>query len=175
MIMADLKYKKGDILIGSLIFGAVALFIVPALVNLAATNLKTTSSYINKHRALQIAEAGIDYYKWHLAYAPTDYKDGGTTTGPYTHDFFDKDGNTVGQYILDITAPPTGSTLVKIKSTGKVNDDSSITKVVEEELAIPSLAQYAIVANDNMRFGSGTIVIGPVRSNGGIRLNEQAL
>ncbi len=168
------KKTKGDILIMALVFGAIALVIIPALVRLSIVNLETTTSYVDKQKALQIAEAGIDYYKWHLAYAPTDYKDGSTSTGPYIHDFYDKNGDAIGQYILTITPPPTGSTLVTVDSVGKVNDNPGVSKEISAQLAIPSLAQYAIVANDDMRFGTGTVVVGPIRSNGGIRFDGTA-
>ena len=48
---------------------------------------------------------------------------------------------------------------------------SSVTRKIEKTLAIPSLAKYAVVANDNMRFGAGTEVFGPIQSNGGIRFD----
>ncbi len=31
----------------------------------------------NREMAFQIAEAGVNYYRWHLAHNKTDYKDGG--------------------------------------------------------------------------------------------------
>ncbi|MEK7518632.1 MAG: hypothetical protein AAB549_01795, partial [Patescibacteria group bacterium] len=28
---------------------------------------------VDRERAIQIAEAGVDYYRWHLAHVPDDY------------------------------------------------------------------------------------------------------
>ncbi len=175
--MKKIIYKKGLILVNVLVFGVIAIIVTTALVNWGATMLKNTRQLSAREQALQIAEAGIDYYRWHLAHASNDYKDGtGTTTsnGPFIHDFKDKDGNIIGQYALTITPPPTGSTLVKILSKGTVLEDPSVYRSIQVSLAIPSFAKYAVVANDFMNFGTGTEVFGPIHSNYGIHFDGLA-
>lgn len=173
------KFKKshGFILINVLVFGVIAVVVTSALVNWGGTMLKSTRQLTSKEQAMQVAEAGIDYYRWHLAHARTDYKDGTATTttnGPFVHDFEDKDGNVIGQFALTITPPPVGSTLVKIKSKGTVLSDPSVSRTIQVSLAIPSLAKFAVVANDFMNFGIGTEVFGPIHSNGGIHFDGLA-
>lgn len=169
-----LRNNLGQILIITILFGVIALFFIFGLVNWATINIKASRQAFNRELAIQIAEGGIDYYRWHLAHAPQDYQDGTGGPGPYSHDFYDKDGNVIGQFILDITSPPVGSNLVIIKSTGKVNTDLSISRAIEVHLGIPSLAKYAVAANADMRFGEGTEVFGPIHSNGGIRFDGLA-
>lgn len=167
--------KNGTILLQALVFGTISVVIIGALISWAGSNIKASRVGLYREQALQIAEAGIDYYRWHLAHAPSDYTDGNaTSTGPYVHDFFDKDGVKIGTFSLEITPPPTGFTTVRIKSTGRVLSDSTIYRSILVQLAIPSLAKYAVVANDNMRFGEGTEVFGPIHSNGGIRFDGVA-
>lgn len=161
---------KGNILLTVLIFGAIAATVLTGLASWGVTMLKSIRTVAQKEQAFQIAEAGADYYQWHLAQYPNDYKDGTATSGPYIHNFYDKDGNLLGTYSLSITPPPSGSTVVKIESTGKLAS-STITKKIRKTLAIPSLAKFAVVANDNLRFGEGTEVFGPIHSNGGIRFD----
>src|SRR3989344_4805364 len=120
-----LKYNKGQILIQVIVFGSIAVYLLVALVGLALINIKAGRQVFNREQALQIAEAGIDYYRWHLAHAPTDFQDGTGGPGPYVHDFRDKDGNIIGEFELDITAPAVGSTIVTIKSTGSITGDTS--------------------------------------------------
>ena len=36
---------------------------------------------VDRERAIQIAEAGVDYYRWHLAHVPDDYQDGTGAAG----------------------------------------------------------------------------------------------
>ncbi|MEK7213825.1 MAG: type II secretion system protein [Patescibacteria group bacterium] len=169
--------KRGFILVNVLVFGVIVIIVTTALVNWGATMLRNTKQLNAREQAFQIAEAGIDYYRWHLAHAPIDYVDGNvgtTTTGPFIHDFKDKDGNVIGQFALTITPPSAGSTLVKIKSKGTVTEDANVSRTIQTSLAIPSFAKFAVVANDFMRFGDGTEVFGPIHSNNGIRFDGLA-
>ena len=168
------KYNKGYILIQVIVFGSIAVYLLSALVGWTAVNIKAGRQAINREKSLQIAEAGIDYYRWHLAHAPTDFQDGTGGPGPYIHDFRDKDGNIIGQFSLDITPPPLGSTLVVVKSTGNVIGDTPLPREIVVQFAKPSIAKYAAVANAAMRFGEGTEVFGPIHSNGGIRFDGLA-
>ncbi len=174
MIYKIEKYNKdsrGVILLNVLVFSALAISLVTFFITWASSSVKIVESTLHKEQAFQIAEAGVDYYRWHLAHAPSDFKDGTTNNGPYTHIFYDKDGVAIGSFILTITPPIIGSTIVTIKSEGHVNNYPSIKRTIQTKLAIPSFAKYAIVANDNMRFGEGTEIFGPVHSNGGIRFD----
>lgn len=165
--------SRGIILVNVLIFAVIAIIVTTALTNWAAATLRNSQQLSSREQAFQIAEAGIDYYRWHLAHSQSDYYDGNGSgsTGPYIHDFKDKDGNTIGQFALTITPPPTGSTVVKIKSKGTVLENPNVSRTIQVTLAIPSLAKYAVAANDIMRFGAGTEIFGPIHSNNGIRFD----
>ncbi|MEI6296615.1 MAG: hypothetical protein WCO84_03135 [bacterium] len=166
--------KKGAILVQIIVLTSLASMLITALANWSAISLKTSRKEYYREIAIQIAEAGIDYYRWHLAHAPTDYKDGTQTNGPYVHNYYDKNGNILGTFSLDITAPTTGSTNVKIRSTGKVSADATISRKIEVAVAKPSLAKYAVITEKDVRFGEGTEIYGPVHSNGGIRFDGLA-
>lgn len=168
--------KKGYIILQTLLFASIAVIIVSGLIAWAGTNIRASRQALARERALQIAEGGIDYYRWHLAHAPQDYIDASTTppVGPFIHPFYDKDGVLIGQFELTITPPPIGSTIVTIESKGKVVENPSISRTIQTRLAIPSFAKYAFVSNSDMRFGQGTEVFGLVHSNGGIRFDGVA-
>jgi hypothetical protein len=167
-------HNQGQIIIQALVFGGIGIFFISGLINWFNISMKASRQTLNREQAIQIAEAGIDYYRWHLAHSPQDYQDGTGMPGPYAHDFYDKDGNVIGQYILDITPPPLGSSLVTVNSTGKVNADVNVSRAVTVRLAKPSVAKYAVLANQAMRFGEGTEVFGPIHSNQGIRFDGLA-
>ncbi|MFA5095579.1 MAG: hypothetical protein WC447_02915 [Candidatus Paceibacterota bacterium] len=170
----NIQKNKGILLIYVVIFGAVSICIITALAGWAAISIKSGRETFNREQSFQIAEAGIDYYRWHLAHAPSDYKDGTEVDGPYVHLLKDKNGTTVGQFSLEITAPSMGSTLVKIKSTGSTLADPSILRKIESRVAKPSIAKFAFAGHANMRFGQGTEIFGPIHSNGGIRFDGLA-
>ena len=172
--MKKCSEQKGDILISALVFIAIVTIMTIGLVNWGSALLSSVRSMADKEQAFQIAEAGIDYYRWHLAHAQNDFTDGTGNSGAYIHQFSDKDGNIIGSYSLIITPPAIGSTIVKIKSTGTVLSNPNVSRTIQTVLAIPSLAKYAVVANDNMAFGSGTEVFGPIHSNKGIHFDGLA-
>ncbi len=164
----------GYLVVHVLIVASIAALLLAGLIGWAGSSVHVSRQSIYREQAIQIAEAGSEYYRWHLAHAPTDFQDGTGASGPYVHAFTDKDGNHVGQFSLAITAPPVGSTLVRIDSTGSIDAASSAARTIRTELAKPSIAKYAVVANDVMRFGVGTEVFGPIHSNKGVRFDGLA-
>jgi len=165
------KNEKGMLIIETLVFGSVVICIITALASWAAVSIKAGKATIHREQAFQAAEAGIEYYRWHLAHSPEDYKDGTEISGPYVHSIKNKSGDIVAKFSLDITAPPIGSTLVRIQSTGSPENNLSIKRKILSQVAKPSIAKYAFAGNDAMRFGEGTEVFGPIHANGGIRFD----
>lgn len=166
--------NKGFLLIGVLIFAAISIVTITAFISWGVTSSRLSKRVESKEMSLQIAEAGIEYARWYLAHYQNGYDLGNAGAGPYVYPFNDKDGNQIGTYILTVTPPPSGSTLVKIKSTGVTVSDPSSTRSINVNLAIPSLAKYSVLGNADMRFGEGTVVYGPLHSNGGIRFDGVA-
>ncbi|MEK9181926.1 MAG: hypothetical protein AAB786_02795 [Patescibacteria group bacterium] len=162
------------IIVQIMVFATIVIMLIGALSSWAAISIKAGRIAFNREQAFQAAEAGIDYYRWHLAHAPSDYQDGTGVAGPYVHAVKDRSGNTVGQFSLDITAPILGSTLVKIKSTGSSSLDPSYIRKIESQVAKPSIAKYSVAGNNAFRFGAGTEIFGPVHVNGGIRFDGLA-
>ena len=162
------------IIVQTMVFAAITVIIIGALSSFAATTIKSGRINFNREQAFQAAEAGIDYYRWHLAHAPTDYQDGTGVAGPYVHALKDKNGDTVAQFSLDITPPTLGSTIVNIKSTGASTLDPTYVRKISSSVAKPSIAKYAVAGNNAMRFGVGTEIFGPIHINGGIRFDGLA-
>lgn len=167
------KFEKGEgfLIVGSLVFGAIAILIISALTLWFGAILKSSKNAFDNERAFQIAEAGIDYYRWHLAHDDDDFKDGKTTDGPYVHDFLDYAGNKIGEFSLNIVPPQNGNTVVTIESTGTVINNPDVSRTIKVQMAKPSFAKYAFVSHSEMRFGEGTEVFGAIHSNGGIRFD----
>jgi hypothetical protein len=162
--------SRGIILIPIIIFASIAIVIMGGVMNWTKVTIQANRELLLREEAIQLAEAGIDYYRWHLAHDRDDYQDGTGGPGPYIHDVRDKDGNIIGQYSLSITPPISGSTKVVIESTGTPLG-ATVSRTIRVEMAIPSFAKYAVAANDVMRFGSGTEVFGPIHSNQGVRFD----
>lgn len=144
------------------------------IATLLINNIKRTTLAERSISSLNIAEAGINYYLWHLAHNPNDYQDGnsgGTAPyGPYTHTYKDSSGNDVGTFSLTITPPTTGSTITTVQSTGKATGSPS-ERTVEAQLGIPSFANYGLLTATEVWFGSGEDSNGPIHSNVGVHFD----
>ena len=168
----QMQKNNGDTLLLLLIVASVFSIIMPPIISWTVTTDRLTREVTNKEQALQIAEAGVNYYQWHLAHFPSDYKDGTNTNGPYVHNYVDTDTqNVLGQYSLVITPPANGSTIVTIASTGYTNNNPSLKKTVTVKYGIPSLAIYSFLSNDIIWIGPQETVNGQMQSNNGIRFD----
>lgn len=171
-----IKNTHGSILITMLVITFIFIILAGGLMGILVQQKKM---YIQKKAgllALQIAEAGVNYYKWHLDNFPDDYADGTGQTGcnpcgPYVHNYDDPGGNTIGAFELSIYPPPINSTVVKIQSTGWTIEKPNTKRILGVRYGRPSWVRYAAMANANIRFGTGTSVNGPLHSNGGIRFD----
>jgi len=163
---------KGSISILVLVLGLTFSVAIGGLVMVSGIQLLGSSRTEAYEKALTIAQAGAEYYRWHLAHDPLDFTDGTEgQPGPYTHPLQDPYGNTDGTFNLTITPPASGSSIVTISSVGWINDYPEIKRTVVAKYGIPSLSKYAFLHNANVWFGSGITVHGKVMSNGGIRMD----
>ncbi|MDB5175658.1 MAG: hypothetical protein JWM81_516 [Candidatus Saccharibacteria bacterium] len=148
-------------------------------IEVVLTNLSVVGRSVDSQQAFNIAEAGLNYYLWHLNHNSTDYKDGLTTPatpdaalgyGPYTHNYIDKNGSISGTYTLWVKAPTTGSTVVTVRSIGQAAG-TKIKRTVQAQIGSPSFASYGVVSDSSLWFGSTETADGPVHSNQGIRMD----
>ncbi len=163
---------RGSLLLFALIFGSVSLVVIVGGVSGYAMYENRASVYKhNRELAFQIAEAGANYYRWHLAHNKTDYYDGqgATSTGPYVHDYKDKDGNIVGYFSLVITPPLLGSTVVTINSTGWMKDQPNSKRKIKIRVGFPALTDYAFLTNSDVWIGDTEVTHGKLHANGGVR------
>lgn len=175
---------KGSIIVALLVLTTVFVVMATGLLSVIVAQKKLALAREAQLLSLQIAEAGINYYKWHLDNFPENYTDGNDnslcdpnppyTCGPYIHNYDDPSGSTIGQFELFITPPENGSTIVKIRSTGWSMANPNIKRTIAARYGRPSWAQYSVIANADIRFGEGTVVHGPLHSNGGIRFDGTA-
>lgn len=166
-----LKPNKGGVLIFVIVFMAVFLTVATGLLEWVRIEIRATKQQEQKRMTFQIAEAGIDYYRWHLAHDPEDYQDGQGVPGPYPHDFKDRNGNVIGRFVLEITPPPTGSTVVTIKSEGYLLANPRLKRKIVAKVGRQSLTDYSFLTNTDVWFGETENVLGKLHANGGIRFD----
>jgi len=152
-----------------------------ALLMVILNNFFVVGNNIKSQQAFNIAEAGVNYYLWHLSHNSSDFKDGKTTPttpdptlgyGPYVHSYVDDNAKTTGTYTLWIKPQGNGSTIATVRSIGKING-SNTTRTVQAQIGAASFASYGVVSDTALWFGNTEIADGPVFSNQGVRMDGQ--
>ena len=165
--------QKGYLLVLILIFGAVFMTIMTGFLGFVVTQYKSQVFGYNKERALNIAEAGLNYYKWYLAHYPDDTTNGTGTPGPYVGVYSDPEGDPIGEYSLTVSSSSAcgQAYAVDITSTGHTYADPNAARKIYARYARPTVAEYAYIINASVWAGSDRTIIGPYHSNGGIRMD----
>jgi hypothetical protein len=164
--------EQGFQLVLVLVYAAVFTTLLVALVGYVVVQNKSVRQDVALAEAIQVAEAGLQYYKWYLAHNPGDLTHGTTTPGPYVQSYEDPEGDTIGSYELDISGKTfCGQTdAITIRSTGRTLSDPAISRTVSARVARPSVANFSFITNAGVWYGSGGTINGPVHSNQGIRM-----
>jgi hypothetical protein len=165
------KLQKGTITPALLAISGAFMVVIYALLFILSIQFDYSNRQVLTEEALHIAETGVNYYRWHLAHDPGDYQDGTGGPGPYEHEYVDPQGEAVGKYSLEITAPSAGSSVVTIKSTGWTYSNPKIKRVITVQYGQPSFTTYSFLQNSSSWYGSGITVNGPIHSNNGIRMD----
>ncbi|PJA85270.1 MAG: hypothetical protein CO143_02075 [Candidatus Moranbacteria bacterium CG_4_9_14_3_um_filter_45_14] len=177
------KFHGSALVYGLIIMTAVAIVLTSILVFITSQT-KYALQIHSREQAFQIAESGIDFYRWYLAHQVegrtaqqvATFWTSGSPYGvgiPYEMEYTDG-GVGIGKYKLTVTPPEDGSTSITVKSEGWTYRHSTDIRTLTVRLRRPSWSENAVLANDNMRFGAGTEVFGKIISNKGIRFDGLA-
>ncbi len=167
--------QKGSMLVIIMVATFIFSLMLMGTISLALLQQKLNIRRIAGAQAMQIAEAGANYYRWVLYHDNKEYCNketciGSPNYGPYgPYPYTDFSGETTGEYELYITPPKlNGSTIVTIKSVGWTSKFPNIKKTIEVQCGIPSWTTYSNLTHDYVVYGSASITTGPVHSNTGV-------
>ncbi len=168
------KPSAGYLLILVLVFGSILFIIVSSFTGYIISQKQVVDFRYEQQRATDIAEAGLNYYRWYLAHFPGDITNGTTTPGPYTHTYSDPEGADIGEFSLDIASSTFCGeiTAIDITSTGHTYQNPDAKAIVHGRYARPSVASYSFVTNVGIWYASAGVVNGPIHSNQGVRMDK---
>ncbi|MEI7749672.1 MAG: hypothetical protein WCJ25_01570 [Candidatus Moraniibacteriota bacterium] len=179
------RVMDGSALAYALIILLAVSIILSSILSFISSQIKNATYTASREQAFQVAEQGIQFYKWYLAHQ-TDgrtaqqieaFWNSGTAYGvgsDYVANVSDPSGGIMGSYRLHVTPPSSGSTIVMVQSTGSMNRYPGNTRTIQVRFRRPSWSENTVLANDDMRFGEGTEVYGKIQSNLGIRFDGLA-
>lgn len=123
--------KKGMVLFGVLIFSIIAISIITALVSWFGIAYKNSRNILASDQAFHLAEAGINYSRWH------DLPDATSTV--YVYDLKNSQNETVGSFSINFVASTAASTTqITIESTGYTVEYPNIKRKIRLDLVSAS-------------------------------------
>jgi hypothetical protein len=165
--------QGGYLLVFILVIGMVFFVIVGSFIGYIITQSKLTEQRYQLEKASEIAEAGLNYYRWFLAHYPNDVTNGTGMPGPYTHVYNDPELGPVGEFSLSVASTTYCGDVasIDVTSVGHTYDDPTISRTITARYAQPTVAEYAYIINANVWAGDSQNFIGPYHSNQGIRMD----
>lgn len=159
--------NKGVIVTYVLVFGSVFLILLAGLLSFILFQLRLSAKKISWNEALEIAEAGVNYYRWCLNHE--------IESCLAEKDYYDPNGEKIGHFSLDIASTVfCGEVIQKtVISTGWTDKFPNLKRKVSIIYARESVAKYSYILNDNVWIGSDHEIKGPYHSNGGIRMDGE--
>jgi hypothetical protein len=166
------KTNSGVTMIFVFVFGTSIALMVGSLMQLTLVQLRAVDIKIRRERALGIAEAGMEYYRWFLNHFPTDVRNGTGAAGPYVVPYLNASGVQEGTYTLAVTGNYQCSELtsVDVRSTGVLTGFPTQTRTISARYMSPSVAEFSNLYNSSVWFGPSSVTTGPVQSNYGVRM-----
>ena len=163
----------GTLLVLVLVFGAVFFVVIANFMSYVLNQATVGEIRHEQARALAIAEAGLNYYKWYLAHNPGDTTHGTTSPQPYVIPYVDPELGPVGEFSLEVASTSFCGVVssIDITSTGYTYDEPDQRRTVYARYARPTVAEYAYIINSNVWAGADRTIVGPYHSNGGIRMD----
>lgn len=161
----------------ALVFGSIFVTVLGALAGSVLSQNRAQIENIGRSEGVAIAEAGLEYYRWHLAHFPADLQNGTGHAGPYSIPYNDPEtGQPTGTDTLSIVGNTACNrvTSIDITSKGIPSDGSNASATLYARYAKPSVALYSYVLNSSVWAGSDRVISGPYHSNGGIRMDGTA-
>ena len=164
--------NSGFFLVIVLVFGAIFFTISSAFIGYIVTQSKVVEQRYELDLTSDIAEAGLNYYKWYLAHYPNDVTNGTGLPGPYVHTYYDPEGGAIGEFSLQIASTTYCGDVASldVQSTGTLFG-SDVQRTISARYARPTVAEYAFIINSNVWAGSSLNIVGPYHSNQGIRMD----
>ncbi|MFM2339958.1 MAG: hypothetical protein RLZZ360_594 [Candidatus Parcubacteria bacterium] len=159
--------NRGFLMIYVLVFASVFMVILTSFVTFIVTQSRLIEQRMQFEQSGQIAEAGLDYYKWYLAHNPN------STTTSLTGVYNDPELGAIGEYQLTLASTSYCGTVMsrQVSSRGHTYKDPSVSRTLSARYARPNVAEYSFIINNNVWAGDDRIINGPYHSNGGVRMD----
>jgi len=159
--------QAGQLLVLVLVFGSVFLIIVSSFISSVVAQSQVVEFRFQQQQAGDIAEAGLNYYKWYLAHNPGDVSGGGV----YQYD--DPELGRIGEYELAVTGSSYCGQIssIEVTSTGRTDANPDAVAIISARYKQPTIAEYSFINNAGVRYGDNRVITGPVHGNNWVHMD----
>ena len=166
-------HNKGYLLVLVMVFAGVFMVILTSFIGYLVTQVRVSEHRYLLEQSSEIAEAGLNYYRWYLAHYPNDVTNGTGLPGPYTKAYNDPELGPIGEFSLSISSSTYCGDVasIEVTSTGHTYENPTLSRTISARYTQPTVAEYAYIINANVWAGSSQNLIGPYHSNQGIRMD----
>lgn len=156
-----------------LVFMGIFVFLLGTILSYVLTQGKYGRALFAREQSVNIAEAGLEYYRWFLAHNPSILVGGVGLVSPYTHVVNDPETGRIGEATITATANLACGVVqsVDLSSVGRADISSFFPRTLQARYMRPSVTEYSNLLNANVWAGADRNITGPYYSNGGIRMD----
>lgn len=171
--MKNNSRQRGVTVLLVLAFMGIFLFLLGTILSYVLTQGKYGRALYAREQALNVAESGIEYYRWFLAHNPTVMATGSGLVSPTTYTVSDPEGTEMGQATVSATLNTSCGRVqsADLTSVGRANINQLYTRTLLARYMRPSVAEYSNIINANVWAGPDRVITGAYHSNGGIRMD----
>lgn len=168
-----MKKSRGVTVMLVLAFMGIFIFLLGTITSSVMTQGKYGRALYAREQALNIAESGLEYYRWFLAHNVSILDAGAGLVSPYTHVVNDPETGRIGAATITATANLACGKVqwIDLSSRGVSDLTSIFPRTLEARYMRQSVAEYSALLNANVWAGADRVISGPYFSNGGIRMD----
>lgn len=165
--------SRGVTVILVLAFMGIFLFLLGTILSFTLTQGRYGRALYAREQAVNVAEAGLEYYRWFLAHNPNIMTTGAGLVSPATYVVSDPEGATTGSATVTATLNTSCGRVqsADLNSEGRANINQLYKRTLKARYMKPSVAEYSNIINANVWAGSDRNITGAYHSNGGIRMD----
>ncbi len=160
MARGQIRDDSGIAMVTVLGVATILFLLITTLMVLTTYRTLQSSHYVSRIQAMQLADAGLNFYLYQLGINYTYYDTSPTPTPSLT--------TAMGSWTASASVSAT-TQLLTIRSRGTANDGTRQTVVAE--CSAPGYASYVVLSNESITVANTSIIYGPIRSNGSITIN----
>ncbi len=169
----DCQSQRGVTVLLVLAFMGIFLFLLGTILSYTLMQGRYGRALYAREQAVNIAESGLEYYRWFLARNPSILVNGTGLLSPHTHIVTDPESGRIGEATVTATANLSCGQVqwVDLESEGTADIATEYPRRLAARYMRPSVAEYSALLNANVWAGADRIISGPYFSNGGIRMD----